>query len=106
MSELLNRFSLEAAKFNRQVFFSLLLIWIALVACAIVSINSQGFSERQRRLWIGIVVGVPLLGLLAYLPFSVRREDLPQVFLMKIHKDRTRAMKKIKSATPSGDHTV
>jgi len=98
MSELLNRFSLEAAKFNRQVFLSLLLIWIAIVACAIVSINSQGFSDRQRRLWIWIIVGVPLLGLLAYLPFSVRREDLPQVFLMKIHKDR--ALKKAKSAPP------
>lgn len=98
MSEILNRFSLEAAKFNSQVFLSLLLIWIALVCCAIVSINSQGFSERQRRLWVWIIVCVPLLGLLAYLPFSVRREDLPQVFLMKIHKDR--ASKKLKRPAP------
>ena len=104
MSELFNRFSLEAAKFNSQIFFSLLLIWIALVSCAIFSINSQSFSDRQRRLWIWIIVGVPLLGLLAYLPFSVRREDLPQVFLMKIHKDR--ALKKARNAAPSGDRTV
>jgi hypothetical protein len=104
MSELLNRFSLEAAKFNSQVFLSLLLIWIAVVTCAIISVNSQGFSERQRRLWIWIVVGVPLLGLLAYLPFSVRREDLPQVFLMKIHKDR--AFKRARTAAPSGDRTA
>ena len=104
MSEILNRFGLEAAKFNSQIFLSLLLIWIALIACAVVSIRSQGFSERQRRLWIWIIVGVPLLGLLAYLPFSVRREDLPQVFLMKIHKDR--ALKKVKSGGPSGDRTV
>jgi hypothetical protein len=104
MSEILNRFSLDAAKFNSQVFLSLLLIWAALVSCAVASVNSQGFSDRQRRLWIWIIVGVPLLGLLAYLPFSVRREDLPQVFLMKIHKDR--AMKKAKSAAPSGDRTA
>jgi hypothetical protein len=101
MSEILNRFSLEAAKFNSQVFFSLLLLWLALVYCAMISINSQGFSERQRRLWIWIVVCVPLLGLLAYLPFSVRREDLPQVFLMKIHKDR--ALKKVHRAAQPGD---
>jgi len=88
MSEILNRFSLEAAKFNGQVFLSLLLLWAAIVYCAILSINSQGFSQRQRRLWIWIILCVPLLGLLAYLPFSVRREDLPQVFLMKIQKDR------------------
>jgi hypothetical protein len=104
MSEILNRFSLEAAKFNSQVFFSLLLIWIALVYCAVVSINSQGFSDRQRRLWMWIIIGVPLLGLLAYLPFSVRREDLPQVFLMKIHKDRT--MKKARTPGKSGDQII
>jgi len=104
MSELLNRFSLEAAKFNGQVFLSLLLIWIALVYCAVISLRSQGFSDRQRRLWTWIIMAVPLLGLLAYLPFSVRREDLPQVFLMKIHKDRT--LKKVKNGAFSGEHTV
>jgi hypothetical protein len=103
MSEILNRFGLEAAKFNSQVFFSLLLIWIALVFCTVISIRSQNFSERQRRLWIWIITCVPLLGLLAYLPFSVRREDLPQVFLMKIHKDRT--LKKKLGGLP-GDRIV
>ncbi len=104
MSELLNRFSLETAKFNSQVFLSLFFIWVALVYCAVISINSQGFSDRQRRLWIWIIMGVPLLGLLAYLPFSVRREDLPQVFLMKVHKDRS--LKKVKGSTFSGEHTA
>jgi len=104
MSEILNRFSLEAAKFNGQIFLSLLLIWIALVYCAVVSIKSQSFSPRQRRLWIWIILCVPLLGLLAYLPFSVRREDLPQVFLMKIHKDR--ALKKAKRPALPGDRPV
>ncbi len=88
MSEILNRFSLEAAKFNGQVFACLLLLWIAMVCCAILSINSQSFSERQRRAWRWIVIGVPLFGLLAYLPFSVRREDLPQIFLLNLHKNR------------------
>ena len=94
MSELLNRFSLEAAKFNGQIFLSLLMVWAALIFCGVFSINSQGFSPRQRRLWIWIIVCVPLLGLLAYLPFSIRREDLPQVFLMR--SQRGRAMKKAK----------
>jgi hypothetical protein len=100
MSEILSRFSLEAAKFNWSVFFCLFLIWIAMVICAIVSINSQSFSDRQRRLWILIVTCVPLFGLLAYLPFSVRREDLPQVFLMKMHRDRL--LKKTRKETPRG----
>src|SRR5882762_2277957 len=96
MSEILSRFSLEAAKFNGQILACLLLIWAALVTCAIVSINSQNFSERRRWIWIWIVIGIPLLGLLAYLPFSVRREDLPHLFLMTIQKDQ-RAKKTKKS---------
>jgi len=104
MSEILNRFSLEAAKFNRQVFLSLLLLWVAMVYCAVLSIQSQGFSERQRRLWILVIVCVPLLGLLAYLPFSIRREDLPQVFLMKMQKER--GLKKVKKPALPGDRTA
>jgi len=95
MSEAIKRFSLEAAKFNGQVFFFLLVIWVALLICAVLSIKSQGFSERQQRMWILTVVCVPLLGLLVYLPFSVRREDLPQILLLIMQKDRlARRMKK------------
>jgi uncharacterized membrane protein YhaH (DUF805 family) len=90
VSEILNRFSLDAAKFNSQVLACLVLLWVVLVLASIVSINSQRFSERQRRFWILLVVSLPLFGILAYLPFSVRREDLPQVFLMKLQRDRWR----------------
>jgi hypothetical protein len=34
------------------------------------------------------VVAIPLLGVLAYLPFSFKREDLPTAFLMKSGKGR------------------
>ena len=103
MSEILNRFSLEAAKFNAQVVICLLIIWAAVVACAIVSIHSQNFSERRRWMWIGIVVGIPLFGLLVYLPFSVRLEDLPHLFLMARQKER-RTRKGSKAA--AGGRTV
>src|SRR4051812_18401003 len=105
MSQILNRFSLEAAKFNGQIFGCLLIIWIAMVVCAIVSINSQHFSERRRWMWIWIVTGIPLFGLLAYLPFSVRREDLPHLFLMAIQKEQ-RAKKIKKVAAKPGGRTV
>lgn len=105
MSELLNRFSLEAAKFNLQVFLCLLVIWVAMVYCAIISINSQAFSERQRRAWLLTVIGIPLLGMLAYLPFSIRREDLPQIFLLKLNKDRLAGKEKKHSPTRGGRPT-
>jgi len=99
MTEAIKRFSLEAAKFNAQVFFFLFLIWLVLLFCAITSIKSQGFSERQQRLWMLVVVCVPILGLLVYLPFSVRREDLPQILLLIMQKDRL--AKRMKKATTS-----
>ena len=102
MSELLTRFSLEAAKFNGQVFLCLLMIWAAMVYCAVISINSQAFSERQRRTWLAVVIGIPLLGMLAYLPFSLRREDLPQIFLLKLLKDRLTSKGKMRPPSYGG----
>lgn len=104
MSEILNRFSLEAAKFSGQVFLALFLIWATMVVCAIASLHSQGFTDRQRRVWLWIILGVPLLGILAYLPFSIRREDLPQLFLLKNNKERT--VKKVKKIALPGDRTA
>ncbi len=87
MSELLNRFSFQAAKFNGQVFLACLGIWLLVLWCAISSILAQPFTPRQRRFWLAVVIFLPLIGLLAYLPFSFCREDLPSMFLMR-HKDR------------------
>ncbi len=105
MRELLNRFSLEAAKFNGQVFICLLLIWAVLVGCAMVSIRTQGFSARQQRMWIWVVACVPLVGLLVYLPFSVRREDLPQILVLMLQKDRL-AKRARKSTPPKGERSA
>jgi len=77
MSQLLSRFSFSTAKWNSQVAICLLLVWMAIVFCAISSIRSQGYSDLQRRFWIAVIVFVPIFGLLAYLPFSFKHEDLP-----------------------------
>lgn len=105
MSEILNRFSLEAAKFNFQVFACLLLIWFAIVYCAMQSIASQSCSPRQRRIWRWIVVGVPLFGLLAYLPFSIRREDAPHILLLRPQKDRTQKKVGFSARAEGGQHS-
>ena len=93
MSELLNRFSLSSAKWNDQVAISVLILWLAIVACAISSILAQPFSTVQRRFWILVVIALPIVGVLAYLPFSFRREDLPHAFMMK-HKSSKRSGKR------------
>jgi hypothetical protein len=71
MKESLNRFSLDAVKFNEQMFICLLAIWLVVVGTAISSIYSQPFSKKQRLFWILLVVCLPVLGLLIYLPFSM-----------------------------------
>ena len=88
MSEILNRFSFHAAKFNGQVWTCLGLIWLLVLACTLTSIYAQPFSARQRKFWIVTVIFVPLLGVLAYLPSSFRREHLAQLFFMRSQRDR------------------
>ena len=88
MTDIFSRFSLHAAKFNGQVWVCLAVIWLVVLACAITSIYTQSFSARQQRFWISIVVFIPLFGVLAYLPFSFRREQLAQLFFIRSQRDR------------------
>ena len=83
MSEILNRFSLSSAKWNTQVTVSVIVLWLAIVVCSISSIRAQPFSKVQQRFWMLVVVCFPIVGLLAYLPFSFRREDLPHALMLK-----------------------
>ncbi len=100
MSDIFSRFNLHAAKFNGQVWLCLAAIWLVVLGCAITSIYTQPFSSRQRKLWLSTVVCIPLLGVLAYLPFSFRREHLAQLFFIRLQRDRNS-----KHATMSGRST-
>jgi hypothetical protein len=83
MSELLNRFHFQESSLTFQVWAAAAGIWMAVLICTISSILNQPFSTRQRIAWVSIVSLLPLLGLLAYLPFSIRRDELPTAFLMR-----------------------
>ena len=89
MTDIFTRFSLHAAKFSGQVWLCLAVIWLVVLACAISSIYAQAFSPRQQRFWISTVIFIPLLGVLAYLPFSFRREQLAQLFFIRSQRDRS-----------------
>jgi hypothetical protein len=87
MSEIFNRFSLHTAKFSGQVWLCLAVIWLVVLSCTVTSIYAQSFSLRQQRFWLSVVILVPVFGVLAYLPFSFRREQLLQLFFIR-QKDR------------------
>ena len=88
MSEIFNRFSLHAAKFNGQVWLCLGVIWLIVLACTVTSIYAQPFSARQQKFWISAAIFIPVFGVLAYLPFSFRREHLAQLFFIRLQKER------------------
>lgn len=71
MRESLNRFSLDAVKFNDQMMICLVAIWLVVIGTAISSVYSQPFSKKQRLFWTFLIVCLPIVGLLVYLPFSM-----------------------------------
>ena len=88
MSHILNRFSLQAAKWNGSIAGALVLIWLIVIGCVISSILSQPFERQQRVFWIALIILVPGIGLLAYLPFAFRKEEIPHMFQRKSKHSR------------------
>jgi hypothetical protein len=53
------------------------IIWLTVVICALTSVWSRPFGRWQKALWSLLVVGIPIVGLVAYLPFSLGQELFP-----------------------------
>lgn len=83
MNEFFSRFHFQESSLTFQVWAVAAIVWLAVLTCSVSSIVAQPFTVRQRTVWILIVACVPLFGLLAYLPFSIRRDELPTAFLMR-----------------------
>ena len=89
MSELLSRFTFQESKLTTQIWMVAVGLWITILLCSVSSILAQPFTKKQRAFWILLLIFVPILGLLAYLPFSIRRDELPTAFLIRgSSKDR------------------
>ena len=88
MSHLLNRFSLHASAWNDWVIVVLVFIWAGVVGCAIASVLTQPFDRKQRTFWIALVILLPFVGLLSYLPFAFNKEELPHMFLRKSRRHK------------------
>lgn len=86
MSELLNKFSWDAVKWNGQIAACIIFIWVVVLATAISSVMSQPFTSKQRFFWIVLLIFFPVVGLLAYLPFSLTESRYPLMFSFKKKK--------------------
>ena len=96
MSSLLSKFSFEPEKIQGKLWLVVMAVWVMLVLCTITSIYSRPshFTSRQKLFWLLLVILLPGLGVLAYLPFSYRSEGFN---FMKKPKPTTSK----KSASPS-----
>jgi hypothetical protein len=82
MSDLLNRISLDAVKFNNEILACMLIAWIVVLACAMHSVLSQPFNRQQRWFWILLIVCLPGVGLLSYIPFALSK-DRPSAYFKR-----------------------
>ena len=80
MSEILENIGIGR---NSAVIVAALMVWMVVVACAVSSVLKQPFTRQQRIAWLAIIIGVPLFGLMAYLPFSIQKGDHPLLFQVK-----------------------
>ena len=98
MSEILYRFSFDGAKFSGYTLAGLIAIWAVVVACTIAEIFNQPFPFKRRLFWICVVVAIPLVGVLAYLPYALKTDELPHFLQSKGQHDKHRQHHKKRSA--------
>jgi hypothetical protein len=88
MSEILDRFSLDAIKFDMPVMAGMILAWLIVVACTVHSIWLHSKHKQTAIMWTLFVVFCPVIGLLVFLPFSFRLEHYPDLFIWKKNKQK------------------
>jgi chromate transport protein ChrA len=71
ISQFLSRFDFSDPHFGQEMFFFVAIIWCVVLVSAVWSICSKMQKWPARAFWIAIVVCLPLVGLLLYLPFSI-----------------------------------
>jgi hypothetical protein len=62
-----------------------LALWLVVIICVVTSVLSQPFTSKQKKTWIMAILGIPIFGLMAYLPFSIRKDNHPFLFQAKKH---------------------
>lgn len=86
MQDLINRFDFNSPKLDSQIIVCAIIIWLTVMVCGITSVRSQGWTRRKQLFWVLLIVALPLVGLLAYLPFAIHFEENAQYFGWKKQK--------------------
>ena len=70
-----NWLRLDAQNLIAEVWWAVLLLWVALVIFGIMSVASQNMEGGSKAIWIGVIIALPLVGLFAYCVFCLTRVD-------------------------------
>jgi len=71
MLDRIRRIDFTHPNITGEIIVFTVIIWIAVLGCAIWSILEQPKPKLVKTFWITVVICCPLIGLLAYLPFSL-----------------------------------
>ena len=83
MRDFIDRFSLESIKFDAQTGIALALIWLVILGCAWASVCERFSSTRKRVLWLLMIIFLPVIGLLIYLPFALHLDKYPDLLIWR-----------------------
>lgn len=88
MLEKLRHVQLTPQTVNAQTIAAMVAIYLVVLVCTLWSIFETGSRPAHRFhqwLWAAVVVAVPLIGILAYLPFSLKHEVFPFLGVWRRH---------------------
>lgn len=91
MDTIRNKFSFDPQKVDDTVWLIMALVWLVVVGCAIGSVIAQKhrFTKQQKFNWSLFILCVPVIGLLVYLPYSLKHEGLGILRQQKTKKKKT-----------------
>ncbi len=93
-----NWLRLDAQNLITEVWWAVLILWIALVTLGILSVRTQSLTFGAKLVWIAAIVALPLLGLFAYCTFCLTRVDYHMIDFL--FQRRRGSQKKLPALSP------
>ena len=74
---------------NLQNLLLVLLLWLVLAATGVASVLGRNMDWTTKKFWLIMIVFLPPIGLLAYLPFSLDDPKAVREWLARMIRGRT-----------------
>jgi hypothetical protein len=76
LSNFLSRFDFSHPNVTSEILFFVAILWLIVVSCTVWSVCLRMRGWPARFFWIAAVVFLPVVGVVAYLPFSMDHDAL------------------------------